>query len=751
MKNILLTLLIHTSLLAPVSGGDRQLRRDEMAPDTGLLDRKVADTILNRVRADRLTRDRADLETHIDALLPNMQSDGSFRDGHYVSRFRNDRAVLYHLERLREMAIAYTQAGNKYCGDDTIYAHIVRGLEYWYDRHWKDLNWWQNRIAHPQRLGETLIAMRYGKKDISAEPVFGKLIRRWREELGDPDTPANPTTAGANKCDIAMHWIYRSCLTLNREELAKAADRSFLIVDYTTGEGVQHDESYQQHGAQLYIGGYGAEFVQLITRQASYLVGTGYALSPGKLDIFSRFVRNTFLKTIRGRRMAFSVLGRGVTRTDNTLRSDVVKILDMLKNVDPAYAGEYDAAIARLNGDAPASHALQPSHTHYYRSEYTLHQRPGYTCDVRMASKRLARDEYDKVENRQGFFLSDGATGIYVDGEEYGSILPFWNWKKIPGTTAPDLAVMRRADRYIFNGRSACAGGVTDGLYGVAAFDMVNDQPLYAFDDDAGLKGVPEPVGERLPALDFGAKKSWFFFDREIVCLGAGIRSGHDEPVYTTVNQCRQAGDAVVASAHGRQAVGKGVFMYNQVEWVLNDKVAYFFPTQPVLHVANETRTGSWRDINGNGTAGKLTGELFTLWLDHGVKPQGERYAYIIVPGIRTAAEAASHPVSDIEILANSDTVQAVYHRRLDRYGLTFFKGGVFESDNLRVRADAPCALLLERAGNGDWTLFAADIRKQELPVGLEIDLPALGRTAAIVCPAQPFPHEGSTLKFKLK
>jgi chondroitin AC lyase len=696
----LLTLLISV-LPAPAFGG--------------MLDKQVAETILARVRADRLTRDRADLEVSVGGYLADIQPDGSFGNCHYVSRFRNDGAVLAHLERLREMAIAYTQAGSRYCGDDALYAHIVKGLEYWYDRHWTDHNWWQNRIAHPQRLGEVLIAMYYGEKDIRSEPIFGKLIGRWREELGDPDTPRNPTTAGANKCDIAMHWMYRACLTLDKEELTKAADRSFLIVDYTTGEGLQHDGSFQQHGAQLYIGGYGAEFIQLVARQAFYLADTEYALSPEKLEIFSNFVRGTFLKTIRGKRMSFSVLGRGVTRTDNTNRSDFTKILDMLISVDPDHAHEYEAAIGRLNGEKPTSYTLQSSHTYYYRSEYTLHQRPGYTFDVRMASKRLARDEYDINENRQGFFLSDGATGIYVDGEEYGSILPVWDWKKIPGTTVPDLAVMRRADRYIFNGRSACAGGVTDGAYGVTAFDMVNDQELYAADDDKGFKGVPEPVGERLPALDFGARKSWFMFDREIVCLGAGIYSGHDEPVYTTVNQCRQAGDAVVASAGGRENVGKDTFIYSKVEWALNDKVAYFFPDRPSLHVVNETRTGSWRDINNGGSPDRLTADIFTLWLDHGVKPQAERYAYVIVPNIQSAEEAASYPISDIEILANNDTIQAVYHRRLDRYGLTFFKAGVFKGAKFTVKVTGACAVMLKQADPEKWMISAAELQDEAI------------------------------------
>jgi chondroitin AC lyase len=711
---------------------------------------EISHLIMERIRADKLTRDRTALEADIDSFLPKMQTDGSFSDCHYVSEGRDDSEVLNHLIRLREMGIAYTQQGNKYCGDDALYAKIVKGFEWWYAKNWTDANWWQNRIGHPHRLGEAFIALYGGEKDIRKEPIFASLVTRWRNNMGDPDSPNDATTAGANKCDIAMHWIYRSCLTLNEPDLAKAADRSFLIIDFTTGEGLQHDWSYRQHGAQLYIGGYGTEFVQLVTRQASYLAGTKYALSGEKLDILSRFMRNTYLKVIRGQRMNFSVLGRGVTRTNNTNQSGFITILNLLKSVDTANAVEYEAAIKRIKGEEPSSYTLSPSQTHYYRGEYTLQQRPGYTFDIRMASSRMARDEYDINENRQGFFLSDGATGIYVDGEEYGSILPFWNWKKIPGTTLPDLTVMRRADSYIFSGRSSYAGGVTDGLYGVTAYNMINDQQLYAYDDDTGYNGTPSPTGARLPALDFGAKKSWFIFDKEIVCLGAGIYSGHDEPVFTTVNQCRQAGDAIVASAGGEQTIGKGVFTYDNVDWVLNDKVAYFFPDKPSLEVTNETKTGAWHDINNNGTSDPITGDLFTLWLNHGVKPANAGYAYIVVPGVNSIAEAKNYRPADIEILANTDSVQAVYHKELNMYGLTFFRDGSFKSNNLTVNASAGCVMLVKDADQNELTVFVSDPQKQASPVKLGIKTPLLDEMKAVTYQNLPSPHQGSSQEFKV-
>jgi chondroitin AC lyase len=712
---------------------------------------EISHLILERIRADKLSRpDLAAQEALVDEYLALMQTDGSFSDCHYVSAARDDGEVLNHLIRLREMGIAYTQTGNKYYEDEALYAKIVKGFEYWYSRNWTDSNWWQNRIGHPHRLGEAFIALYGGKKDIRKESVFNNLVTRWRNNMGDPDTPNDATTAGANKCDIAMHWIYRSCLTLNEADLAKAADRSFLIVENTTGEGVQHDWSYRQHGAQLYIGGYGYEFIQLVTRQAFYLAGTEYALSGEKLEILSQFVRNTYLAVIRGQRMSFSTLGRGISRTDNTNQSGAAAILAMLKSVDSAHADVYENAIKRLRGEEPASFQVPALQTHYYRGEYTLQQRPEYTFDVRMVSSRMARSEYDINENREGFFLSDGATGIFVDGEEYGSILPFWNWKKIPGTTVPDLAAMRRADNYIFSGRSSYAGGVTDGQYGVTAFDMVNDQALFASDDDDGYSGTPNNSGTRLPALDFGAKKSWFIFDKEIVCLGAGIYSGHDEPVFTTVNQCRQAGDAVVSSTSGEQTINKGVFTYDNVDWVLNDKVAYFFPGKPDLNISNETKTGSWSNINNNGSSESITGDLFTLWFNHGVKPENAGYAYIVVPDMSSVAEVKSYQPSNIEILANTDSLQVVYHKELNLYGLAFFRAGSFKNHTLSVDASAGCVLLVKDADQEELTVLVADPQKQASPIKLGIKTPLLSEAKAVTYQNLPSPHQGSSQEFQV-
>ena len=73
-------------------------------------------------------------------------------------------------------------------------------------------------------------------------------------EGGDPGK-----WTGANMTDIALHWIYRACLTADEDLLKTAIDYSYSTVKYTTAEGFQYDNSYFQHGVQLYI-------VDMVTR-----------------------------------------------------------------------------------------------------------------------------------------------------------------------------------------------------------------------------------------------------------------------------------------------------------------------------------------------------------------------------------------------------------------------------------------------------------------------------------------------------
>ena len=151
----------------------------------------------------------------------------------------------------------------------------------------------------------------------------------------------------------------------------------------------------------------------------------------------------------------------------------------------------------------------------YWHSEYFTQQRPDYFASVRMFSSRQSNME--QPHNEEGIknhHYSDGSNFVTRTGKEYFDIFPVWDWMKIPGTTITQKPAIPHWNQLAKKGLTDFVGGVTDGKYGAAAMDLccVHDS----------LK----------------ARKSWFFFDNEYVCLGTGINTTEDFPVATTLNQC---------------------------------------------------------------------------------------------------------------------------------------------------------------------------------------------------------------------
>ena len=112
----------------------------------------------------------------------------------------------------------------------------------------------------------------------------------------------------------------------------------------------------------------------------------------------------------RRRLMMYNAVGRSMACIGGTNRTSFPSILEDMKKLDPEYSDIYDAAIKRVSGKESASYGLEPYHRHFWRADYTLHQRPEYTIDVRMATIRTKRCENGNQENLKGYFLTEGGT-----------------------------------------------------------------------------------------------------------------------------------------------------------------------------------------------------------------------------------------------------------------------------------------------------------------------------------------------------
>lgn len=138
---------------------------------------------------------------------------------------------------------------------------------------------------------------------------------------------------------------------------------------------------------------------------------------------------------------------------------------------------------------------------------------------------------------------NNGMTYIYdSDQDQYTD--NFWNTVnplRLPGTTVvpvnigtgtPDSSGYAQGGDYCSN--ESWVGGSTIGNYGISGMSFSGAIANKAKSTDGEITYAPNLKG----------KKSWFMFENEIVCLGAGIQNkGMDLPVETTIENRRLGTD----------------------------------------------------------------------------------------------------------------------------------------------------------------------------------------------------------------
>jgi chondroitin AC lyase len=660
--------------------------------------------IMERINQDlQLGVNDGVLTKRISKDLVFLNADGSWTDINYAD------AQYDPLKRIKDMATAYIRPSNKLYNNKEIYTSIMMSLQNWLDKNPKNKNWWYNDIFYPQTIGQILILMRNAKKPLPAgleKALISRMIRKLK--TGD----------GANTSDEALHFLYRGCLTKSKATLDSAAKYLYEPIAIADGkEGVQVDGSYYQHGKQQAIASYGRVFAGNSVNAAFYLRGTAYALPKDQLAILAGYLKKTFMKTIRGSFYDFNVRGRGISRKDS-LSSGMGGMLSKIKRFDPENAAYWDASIKRTSGAQAPDYKIEASHTQFWKSGYTLHLRKAYTFSVQTASSRILRTERGNNENILGKFLPDGATNIQRSGSEYANLMPVWEWDKIPGTTSRDYPDDKGATilkEWGIPGTTRFVGGVSDGIYGVSCYDLNYDSVQ--------------------------AKKAWFFFDKEVVCLGAGIKSSTKENITTTINQTWLRGDVV--SSNGVQQNGKGVI------WAIHDSIGYIFPQGGDLEISSKAQTGNWYRINHFQSKTELKHKVFKIWLNHGVNPQNAGYQYIVVPGI-DAAGLKQYNRSMIQVLKNTDELQAVKHTGLDLLQAVFYKAGILAANGLSLQVDQPCTVYIKGLSSKKPTLYIADPAQEKTNIGVLLKLPGTSKTKHINCTLPNGAQAGATANFNI-
>ncbi len=481
--------------------------------------------------------------------------------------------------RLNEMAMAYATPGCALYHDDSLKDDILYGLE-WLNKNrygqkeidgvgWRsteEYNWWDWDIGVPQSLVSILLVM----EDHLTQEQISRYLKLF--DLRVPGAEGE----GSNAFETGRCAIGSALLQNDPKKVLKVEgqmDFLFLYEDNarsvgnqlqgdraeSKGQGFHTDGSYVFHTLHAMNATYGLGHFIGIAAFVPLFKGTAFEFTNPQTDNVADWIYNSFepfiyddafFRLVEGRdpgderKNAVSAL-EGMLSVINMLEpEDQARVRSIIKNqalrnsTDNVYA-DLDLysliTLAKLMEDE----SVKPRENYklnkvFYNEDKVMHQREDFAMGVSMSSSRIFNYESINSQNTTGWYVSDGMVEYRVKGDVTQSKPEYWkdiDPYRLAGTTIETqerkAATIAQGNEYLSS--KDFVGGVSDGEYGAAAMWLES----YHYDTDFGRENGS--YGGKAPALDcdLEAKKSYFMFDDEVVCIGADIHAdtdGHKNP-----------------------------------------------------------------------------------------------------------------------------------------------------------------------------------------------------------------------------
>ena len=697
-------------------------------------------TIKTRLKDYFLTLDTIDDGSKVETCyvskakdyLDLIQEDGAFGDVDYkaTSSAANGTAWSPYLalDRLQAITVAYHKEGNALYHDEEVINKLNKAIVYWGKMNPSSSNWWENQIGVQLRFSRIALFMESIVSKDAMDIMLNKLLEK---------TPVKYGT-GQNNLWFDQNYVYYAIITENGTKHTnstgfKKLDLKELVDDYlsyclvvqtddNTAEAVQVDNSFYMHGRQFYSNGYGMSMFRDMSFWIYMLRETSYAFEQDVIDLMADYMIDGTSWTIRGDIMEL-YLGYRPYDYDVGYDNYAAEYIDPLKRMiesDPDRTDEYQAILDNIQGKNTANG--KNGNYYMWRSGYASHMRDGYGVNIKMDSNQIIGGEwrgswsgYDKDGGQLIYWTSSAASTITVDGDEYTNVYPTYDWAHCPGTTTAARIVQDYANAGRFTNGTEHTIGVSNGKYGNTAYDM-------------NKKGTQ-------------VKKGYFFFDDEFVALGSGINSTEGVNIHTTLNQC-EAEDVNV----GGQSVAEGTKeqIYN-TNWLYNGKVGYVFLENTDVVVSNSVQTNNpslWDEAKKNETPA-----TFTAYLDHGLKPSNDSYAYIVVPNTTAGAVSQYAGNTPVTVIANNEKVQAVRHDGLKQTQINFYQAGSLEyKDGYIITVDQPCSIIIDESEDARKISVAVNDTAANQTVNVNLNYDNQETQTTFVSGALPYAGQTMTL-----
>lgn len=591
-------------------------------------------------------------------------------------------------ERLRSMTMGYAVRGSTLESNAALRADIISALDWMYTNAYNETtveydNFFDWEIGAPINLNDITVLL-YPHLSAGQVTRYMNTVNHF--------TPA-PTLTGANEVWQCLVVGLRGAIVKNSAKLSAARLALSDVFPYvTTGDGFYEDGSFVFHSIFPYNTGYGANLIETMGPLMQWLKGSTWEITdPAQTNLY-RWIYDSFEPFLhRGAAMQM-VSGRYYTRDGDDHQDGQELIGSILRIAQFAPAADAAAfralakreilsdsyrdfiahqpppynvwAQAALNDTNLAPRAALVGHYQFPGMDRVVHRRPGWSFGLALSSSRTGNYESTQGENLRGWYTGDGMTYLYQDDLAHyaDDFWPTVDSYRLPGTTVDTQTRSNGSGEGYLSPNSGVGGTSLLGQYGVAGLH------LNAWNST------------------LSARKSWFMFDDEIVCLGAGITSTDGRSVETIIDNRR------LAALGNNPFTVNGVARPTAVGWteVLNNvstahvagnvpgaDLGFYFPSPAAFNVRREVRAGALSDINSTyGSTNIVARNFLTLWCDHGVNPSNVTYAYVLLPNQSAAGVEAYSSSPHITVIENTTRAQAVRENRLGLTAINFWRDG---------------------------------------------------------------------------
>ncbi len=338
------------------------------------------------------------------------------------------------------------------------------------------------------------------------------------------------------------------------------------------------------------------------------------------------------------------------------------------------------------------------------------HRRDDWLVVVRGQSRYSWGSERQARRNCFAPFMSFGALEILAGGNPVtakasGMDGAGWDWARFAGTTVPQLPLIDLEKAWprgseVTRSPESFVGGLShQGRQGI--FTMAMNQTI-------------TPDGKVIQG-----KKSWFFSDDRILCLGSGITSDvADYPTQTTLCQqsLRNADPKAIRStlvdgAELKAFPEERTLDPAKAHWFFDvQQTGYYIPAGSKVAIARKHQKS--RDVNDWE---ETEGDFLTAWIDHGKTPKDAGVEYLAV--VRATPEAMQKIAAQppYRVLQRDESAHIVWDVPGRRWGCVFFTpqkdlSHAVAQETLPVKAvDRSCLVMSHAATDGQLEVSVAD------------------------------------------